>query len=82
MAPSWIKHPVKKGYNYMLVKLAHPAYVTKQYPQFWGAKLEVFVAGEKEESAPRTASFADFDATVVPDRGVCDFEIVWQGEAK
>ena len=82
MAPSWIKHPVKKGYNYMLVKLARPAYVTKQYPQFWGAKLEVFVAGEKEASAPRTASFADFDATVVPDRGVCDFEIVWQGEAK
>ena len=42
MAPAWIDHPVKKGYNYMLVKLARPGYVTKQYPQFWGAKLEVF----------------------------------------
>ena len=42
MAPAWIDHPVKRGYNYMLVKLARPGYVTKQYPQFWGAKLEVF----------------------------------------
>ena len=42
MAPAWIDHPVKRGYNYMLVKLACPGYVTKQYPQFWGAKLEVF----------------------------------------
>ena len=42
MAPVWIDHPVKRGYNYMLVKLARPGYVTKQYPQFWGAKLEVF----------------------------------------
>ncbi len=43
MAPVWIGHPVVKGYNYMLVKLARPGYVTKQYPQFWGAKLDVFL---------------------------------------
>ena len=48
MAPVWIDHPVVKGYNYMLVKLARPNYVTKQYPPFWGAKLEVFVVRDAE----------------------------------
>ena len=47
MAPVWIRHPVRKGYNYLLVKMARPASLTKQYPQLWGAKLDVFLEGER-----------------------------------
>ena len=47
MAPVWIRHPVRKGYNYMLVKLAYPDWLTAQYPPFWGAKLQVFVNGKE-----------------------------------
>lgn len=58
MAPAWIRHPVKKGYNYMTVKLAHPEMWTMdQYPRFWGAKLEVFVPQTAVVKLPARANF-------------------------
>ena len=48
MAPVWIRHPVKKGYNYMTVKLAHPGmWSMDQYPRLWGARLVVFAGGKE-----------------------------------
>jgi len=45
MAPQWFEAPVRKGYNYLLVKVAC-ALRPNQYRDAWGAKLDVFVAGE------------------------------------
>lgn len=45
MAPEWFVHPVKKGYNWALVKVGCGEWLG-QYRSDWGAKLEVFF--EKE----------------------------------
>jgi len=42
MAPYWFKHPVKKGYNYLLVKVGQMSW-WGQYRDEWGAKLDVFI---------------------------------------
>lgn len=42
MEPEWFRHRVKKGYNYLLLKLATPG-KQGQYRREWGAKLEVFL---------------------------------------
>ena len=41
MAPNWFDHPVKKGYNYVLVKVGSMTW-PGQFRWEWGAKLEVF----------------------------------------
>lgn len=41
MAPQWFDHRVKKGYNYVLVKVGNMTW-TGQFRSEWGAKLEVF----------------------------------------
>lgn len=41
MAPQWFDHPVKKGYNYVLVKVGCGSWMG-QFRNEWGAKLEVF----------------------------------------
>ena len=41
MAPAWFDHPVKKGYNYVLVKVGCGSWMG-QFRNEWGAKLEVF----------------------------------------
>ena len=42
MAPDWFKAPVKKGYNYLTVKVATPS-DWGNYRRDWGAKLQVFI---------------------------------------
>ena len=42
MAPQWFDAPVRRGYNYLLVKVAC-AQRCGQYRGAWGAKLDVFV---------------------------------------
>ncbi len=40
-APHWIRHRVKKGYNYVFCKIGWPGH-WPQWRREWGAKLEVF----------------------------------------
>ena len=42
LAPDWFKAPVKKGYNYLTVKVAAPA-SWGNMRRDWGAKLQVFM---------------------------------------
>ena len=42
MAPTWFDLPVKKGYNYLLVKVGQMCW-WGQYRDEWGAKLDVFI---------------------------------------
>ena len=42
MAPDWFKAPVRKGYNYLTVKVATPS-DWGNYRRDWGAKLQVFI---------------------------------------
>lgn len=44
MAPDWFKAPVKKGYNYLTVKVATPS-EWGNFRRDWGAKLQVFTIG-------------------------------------
>lgn len=41
MAPQWFGHKVRKGYNYLLVKVGNCTW-TGQFRSEWGARLEVF----------------------------------------
>ena len=43
MAPTWVRHSVKKGYNYLLLKVASPGCRIGQFRREWGAKVEVFM---------------------------------------
>ncbi|MBQ1568715.1 MAG: glycoside hydrolase family 127 protein [Kiritimatiellae bacterium] len=43
MAPFWFDHHVKKGYNYVLLKVATPGQGLGQYRREWGAKIEAFL---------------------------------------
>ena len=50
MAPQWFDHKVKKGYNYVLVKVGKGTWMG-QFRSEWGAKLEVFRTVGKAASA-------------------------------
>lgn len=43
MAPTWVRQRVRKGYNYLLLKVASPGYRIGQYRREWGAKVEAFM---------------------------------------
>ncbi len=42
MAPFWVKHAVRKGYNYLLLKVATTGTRIGQFRREWGAKVEAF----------------------------------------
>ena len=43
MAPTWFDHPVRRGYNYVLLKVATAGAGLGQFRREWGAKVEAFL---------------------------------------
>ena len=46
MAPFWVKRRVRKGYNYLLLKVATTGTRIGQFRREWGAKVEAFRVSE------------------------------------